>query len=101
MKTKHHTLRARRSNESQNRKRWLAKGYRWRKTGGGTMLVRIPGCIRFPSDDTYENLVTGEVVEFTCTTEAHFKMPRVVKRLSEVSRLPGVNPRFRRCFRRF
>lgn len=96
MKMKHHTLRSRHRGESQNRKRWLAKGYRWRKTGGGTMLMRLPGRIRFPSDDTYESLVTGEVVEFICTIEAHFQMPRVVKRLSEVSKLPGVNPRFRR-----
>lgn len=80
---------------TQNCKRWIDKGYRWRQTGGGTMLARIPGRIRFPSDDTYENMVTGEVVEFLCTTEAHFKMPRVVKRLSEVSKLPGVNPKFR------
>ncbi len=47
--------------------------------------------MRFPSDDTYENLLTGECVQFICTTEAHFGgMPHLVRSLREVSSRKGV-----------
>jgi hypothetical protein len=80
-----------RRNRAQNRRRWLAKGFRWIRTGGGTMLAEMPGRKRYPSDDTYENLATGERVAFLCTIEAHFGgMPPLVRSLAEVSRRPGV-----------
>lgn len=57
------------------------------------MLVQIAGRIRFPCDDSYENLRTGEVAIFYCTPEAHFRgLLRVdkAKTIREILAVPGV-----------
>ncbi len=75
------------------KKRLLAAGWLWCHVGGGTMLVKIPGRIRFPCDDSYENLRTGEVAIFHCTPEAHFGGLRKVdkaKTIRTILAVPGV-----------
>ena len=47
----------------------------WVYTGGGTMIGEIGK--RFPCDDSYENVVTGENVYLATTQEVHFRpLPR-------------------------
>ena len=75
------------------RRRLREAGWRWFRTGGGTMIARIPGHIRFPCDDSYENLVTGEVVVLKCTLDAHFGALRKLsktKSLRKILATPGV-----------
>ena len=75
------------------RRRMLAAGWRWVHAGGGTTLVRIPGRIRFPCDDSYENLRTGEVVILKCTLGAHLVGLRRLsktKSLRPILATPGV-----------
>ena len=75
------------------RRRLFAAGYRWLHTGGGTMMVRIPGRIRFPCDDSYENLRTGEIVILKCTLTAHLVGLRKLgktKSLRPILATPGV-----------
>ena len=83
-----------RRNNQQYRRRALAAGYRWIHTGGGTSLLSKG---RYPCDDSYEHLTTGEVAIFRTTFSAHFArtLPRKAKRLSEVTRLAGVKLRKR------
>ena len=55
------------------RQRIAAQGFRWVHVGGGTWLIPLPGRKRFPCDDTYENVLTGETVIVFTTREAHFE----------------------------
>ena len=75
------------------RRRLRAAGYRWLHTGGGSMMIRAPGYIRYPCDDSYENLITGEVVILKCTPGAHFGGLRKLsktKSLRPILATPGV-----------
>lgn len=78
---------------SAYRKRKLAQGFLWEHTGGGTWLVSVKGAVTHPCDDTYENLKTGEIATLRTTFGAHFntlRSHRWLKRISEVTKLPGV-----------
>jgi len=60
----------------------------WVHGGGGTFLG--PG-MRYPSDDTYHNALTKEVITLQCTPDAHFSMPEKVRRWRDLLKIPGVN----------
>jgi hypothetical protein len=57
-------------------------------------MVPVKGIAKtHPCDDTYENLKTGACVTLATTPDAHFRGLRGkwhLKRISEVTRLPGV-----------
>ena len=78
------------SQDTRARRRLIAQGYRWVHTGGGT-FGGAAGRSAYPSDDTYEHLVTGREVTFVTTAELHLssRLPRRCKHLGEVSRLKG------------
>ena len=62
----------------------------WEHTGGGCDLMALAAGDQYPCDDSYENTVTHETVEFFTTREAHANMPDVVDNLSQIRRMKGV-----------
>lgn len=60
----------------------------WEHTGGGVAFTGT----EFNADDDYENLKTGERVTVFSTMERHFKMPKSVRKPSDLTRLTGVSP---------
>ena len=61
----------------------------WVHDGGGTYLAGG----KYPSDDSYQNTKTKEVITIQCTTGAHFSMPEKVNRCSDLLKIPGVDKR--------
>ena len=71
-----------------DKKRAIAKGFRWIYIGGGTL---IGATSRYPCDFSYENMVTGRLVRFKCTSRAYFaRFPDYLKTLRSVRLTPGV-----------
>ncbi len=58
------------------KKRLLARGILWTHIGGGCVLV---GKLEYPCDDTFENLKTGRLAEFSTTLEAHQSIPHELR----------------------
>ena len=74
-------------NERARKRRLLARGILWTHIGGGCVLV---GKLEYPCDDTFENLKTGQLAEFSTTLEAHQSIPHELRTLAQVTRRKGV-----------
>ncbi len=60
----------------------------WERVGGGSFLP--PVTARYPCDEEYENVVTGDRVHFETTYARHCDVPQSVRFLSELDALPGM-----------
>lgn len=59
----------------------------WKHVGGGVALIPRD---KYPADDTYERENPDRTLTVTCTKEAHFLMPKAVKRPSDLLYRKGV-----------
>jgi hypothetical protein len=71
----------------ERKRRLIARGILWEHIGGGCVLV---GNLEYPGDDTYENLKTGQLAEFSTTLEAHQSIPHELRTLAQITRRKGV-----------
>ena len=84
------------ANERARKRRLLARGILWEHVGGGCCLVffsshvKVTRASMFPCDDTFENLKTGQLAEFSTTLEAHQSIPHELRTLAQVTRRKGV-----------
>lgn len=77
--------------DKRRRAKLVAKGFRWEHIGGGTDLALLGAKGekgRFPCDEHYVNLVTGDSVIYASTYRAHFDrvFPEYARSLSGISR---------------
>ena len=65
----------------------------WKHTGGGCAVGSAAEGSRYPCDDTYEHIETGEEVWVDTTSKAHAKMPRSSRSMEHIWRRAGVKKR--------
>lgn len=61
---------------------------KWEHVAGGCLLNTAK---KYPCDDTYINKITKKETTIYSTLEAHSKMPRYVKTMSQLLRMEGVS----------